>query len=125
MIDFEILNKFNDKNWDWKALSSNESLKIEKEILINSLLEKPWDWKILSNNAAISKLIDDEKIPYMRIIELENFFIMRMDRCCPCDCNDRYQVKKIKKEEIDEFINTQLKGCVKVCDYYFTPTDSV
>lgn len=73
----------------------------------------------------ISKLIDDEKIPYMRIIELENFFIMRMDRCCPCDCNDRYQVKKIKKEEIDEFINTQLKGCVKVCDYYFTPTDSV
>ena len=53
LLDFEILNKFNDKNWDWKALSSNESLKIEKEILLNELLEKPWDWKILSNNSAI------------------------------------------------------------------------
>ena len=48
LLDFEILNKFNDKNWNWKALSSNESLKIEKEILLNELLEKPWDWKILS-----------------------------------------------------------------------------
>ena len=28
-----------DKNWDWKALSSNESLKIEKEILLNELLD--------------------------------------------------------------------------------------
>lgn len=53
LLDFEILNKFNDKNWNWKALSSNESLKIEKEILLNELLEKPWDWKILSNNSAI------------------------------------------------------------------------
>lgn len=53
LLDFEILNKFNDKNWDWKALSSNESLKIEKEILLNELLEKPWDWKILSNNPVI------------------------------------------------------------------------
>lgn len=53
LLDFEILNKFNDNNWDWKALSSNESLKIEKEILLNELLEKPWDWKILSNNSAI------------------------------------------------------------------------
>jgi len=52
-LDFEILNKFNDNNWDWKALSSNESLKIEKEILLNELKEKPWDWKILSNNSAI------------------------------------------------------------------------
>lgn len=54
LLDFEILNKFNDKNWDWKALSSNESLKIEKEILLNELLDKPWDWKILSNNPAIT-----------------------------------------------------------------------
>ena len=53
-LDFEILNKFNDKNWDWNALSSNESLKIEKEILLNELLDKPWDWKILSNNPAIT-----------------------------------------------------------------------
>ena len=53
LLDFEILNKFNDKNWDWKALSSNESLKIEKEILLNELLEKPWGWKILSNNPVI------------------------------------------------------------------------
>lgn len=53
LLDFEILNKFNDNNWDWKALSSNESLKIEKEILLNELLEQPWDWKILSNNSAI------------------------------------------------------------------------
>lgn len=53
LLDFELLNKFNDKNWDWKALSSNKSLKIEKEILLNELLEKPWDWKILSNNSAI------------------------------------------------------------------------
>jgi hypothetical protein len=53
LLDFEILNKFNDKNWDWKALSSNESLKIEKEILLNELLEKPWDWKILSNNPVL------------------------------------------------------------------------
>lgn len=53
LLDFEILNKFNDNNWDWKALSSNESLKIEKEILVNELLEKPWDWKILSNNSTI------------------------------------------------------------------------
>ena len=53
LLDFEILNKFNDKNWDWKALSSNESLNIEKEILLNELLEKPWDWKILSNNPVI------------------------------------------------------------------------
>lgn len=53
LFDFEILNKFNDKNWDWEALSSNESLKIEKEILLNELLEKPWDWKILSNNPVI------------------------------------------------------------------------
>ncbi|WP_194269525.1 DarT ssDNA thymidine ADP-ribosyltransferase family protein [Oceanihabitans sp. IOP_32] len=54
LLDFEILNKFNDKNWDWKILSSNESLKIEKEILLNELFEKPWDWKILSNNPAIA-----------------------------------------------------------------------
>lgn len=53
LLDFEILNKFNDKNWDWKALSSNENLKIEKEISLNELLDKPWDWKILSNNSAI------------------------------------------------------------------------
>lgn len=53
LLDFEILNKFNGKNWDWKALSSNENLKIDKEILLNELLEKPWDWKILSNNPVI------------------------------------------------------------------------
>jgi hypothetical protein len=54
LLDFELLNKFNDKNWDWKILSSNESLKIKKEILLNELFEKPWDWKILSNNPAIA-----------------------------------------------------------------------
>ncbi|MHC5202479.1 DarT ssDNA thymidine ADP-ribosyltransferase family protein [Myroides sp. LJL119] len=59
LLDFEILNKFNDKNWDWKALSSNESLNIEKEILLNELLEKPWDWKILSNNPVIKFTNED------------------------------------------------------------------
>jgi hypothetical protein len=54
LLDFEILNKFNHKNWDWGALSSNKSLKIEKETLLNDLIEKPWDWKILSKNPAIS-----------------------------------------------------------------------
>ncbi len=53
-LDFEILDKFNDKNWDWSALSNNESLKIEKENLLNKLLEKPWNWKALSNNPAIA-----------------------------------------------------------------------
>jgi hypothetical protein len=53
LLNFEMLNKFNGKNWDWKALSSNERLQIEKEILLNELLEKPWDWNVLSNNPAI------------------------------------------------------------------------
>ncbi|MDG4950779.1 DUF4433 domain-containing protein [Weeksellaceae bacterium KMM 9724] len=59
LLDVEILNKFNDKNWDWKVLSSNASLKIKKEILLNELFEKPWDWKILSNNPTIPFTNDD------------------------------------------------------------------
>ncbi|MFC2188283.1 DarT ssDNA thymidine ADP-ribosyltransferase family protein [Fulvivirgaceae bacterium LMO-SS25] len=64
LLDFKILNKFNDKNWDWKALSSNESLKIEKEFLLNELLEKPWDWKILSNNPVIK--FSNEDLLFLR-----------------------------------------------------------
>ncbi len=59
LLDFEILNKYNDKNWDWKALSRNESLKIEKKTLFEKLIDKPWNWKILSNNPAISFSNDD------------------------------------------------------------------
>ncbi|MGC6415067.1 MAG: DarT ssDNA thymidine ADP-ribosyltransferase family protein [Bacteroidia bacterium] len=69
LLDFEILNKFNDRNWDWKALSSNESLKIEKEILLNELLDKPWDWKILSNNPVIK--FSNEDLLLLRDKELD------------------------------------------------------
>ena len=45
----------------------------------------------------------------MSLIENPNFYIGRMDRCCPCQCDDRYENFKVRKDEIDNFINTQIQ----------------
>jgi len=53
IIDFDLLQRFDDKNWDWKILSSNERIKINKEILLNELIGKSWDWSVLCKNPVI------------------------------------------------------------------------
>lgn len=59
ILDFDILNEFGDKNWDWQILSSNQNLNLDKKVLLDELLEKPWDWKALSNNPSIPFSNDD------------------------------------------------------------------
>jgi hypothetical protein len=60
--------------------------------------------------------ITQQSIPSMTIVEKENFFTVRMNRCCPCDCPDKISFYKVRKENIDEFLEKQLEECVKVFD---------
>jgi hypothetical protein len=65
---------------------------------------------------TILELCGDDKIPNMTIIERDNFFTGVIDRCCPCDCENRISRFKIEKQDIDEFIQNQLEKFVKVLD---------
>ena len=43
----------------------------------------------------------------MSIIENPNWYAGKMDRCCSCDCDNRYQYFRVHKDEIEGFITTQ------------------
>lgn len=55
----------------------------------------------------ITELITCQSIPYMSIIENPNWYAGKMDRCCSCDCDNRYQYFRVHKDEIEGFITTQ------------------
>ncbi|WP_296622588.1 DarT ssDNA thymidine ADP-ribosyltransferase family protein, partial [Marivirga sp.] len=59
VIDFDLIKRFEAKNWDWQGLSSNPNLKIEKETLFTDLIDKPWDWTVLCKNPNIKFTNDD------------------------------------------------------------------
>jgi hypothetical protein len=65
---------------------------------------------------TILKLCRYDKIPNFTIVELDNYFIGVIDRCCPCDCEGRFVRYKIEKNCIDEFIQNQLDDFIKVLD---------
>lgn len=62
------------------------------------------------------ELCEQQSIPHMTICEKENFFTVKMDRCCPCDCAGKISIYKVRKEDFDEFLEKQLEECVKVFD---------
>ena len=55
----------------------------------------------------VHDLITCDLIPYMTIIEEPNFYSGKVDRCCKCDCDNRYKYFRVRKEEIEDFITTQ------------------
>ena len=55
----------------------------------------------------IYELIAFDSIPHIIIIEEPNFYSGKVDRCCKCDCDNRYEYFRVHKDEIDDFITTQ------------------
>lgn len=51
-IDDEMIDSFISENWDWKALSANQSVSLSFDFIFG-LKEKPWDWCAISKNPAI------------------------------------------------------------------------
>ena len=47
-----------------------------------------------------------EEIPYMKLIECENDYKCKIVRKCPCLCDNKIQYFKLKKEDVNEFIET-------------------
>lgn len=55
---------------------------------------------------CVGKLTRDKKIPHMYIFEMENYFVVKLDKCCPCECSDRYHQWKLEKDELRGFLIT-------------------
>lgn len=51
-INEKLLEKFINENWDWRTLSSNETVKISLGFISNHQ-DKPWDWEKLSERNDI------------------------------------------------------------------------
>ena len=47
-------------------------------------------------------LLSSQKIPNITIIEKPNFYTGKIDRCCPCECSDRYEHFRVRKNEIEQ-----------------------
>ena len=43
----EIIEKYPDKQWNWKGISRNPNLTME---MIEKNPDKPWDWQLISQN---------------------------------------------------------------------------
>lgn len=63
-INEKLLLEYIDRDWDWTALSSNNSLKISFSF-IREHQDKPWDWQVLSKR-------NDIKFDNKTLIELSN-----------------------------------------------------
>ena len=55
---------------------------------------------------SVAKLVKDKKIPHMNIFETENYFIVKIDKACPCECSDRYHQFKLEKDKLRGFLIT-------------------
>tara|TARA_R110000868_G_scaffold58427_3_gene180529 strand:+ start:27 stop:299 length:273 start_codon:yes stop_codon:yes gene_type:complete len=62
------------------------------------------------------ELCEQQLIPHMLICEKENFFTVKIDRCCPCDCDGKISLYRVRKEDFDEFLQKQLEKYIKVFD---------
>ena len=50
-LTIEMIEKYPDKPWNWKGISHNPNLTIE---MIEKYPDKPWDWKGISYNSNIT-----------------------------------------------------------------------
>ncbi len=71
----------------------------------------------------LMRLCRTKKIPHMFVSERPNFYNMMMDRACTCDCANRYEYRRIKKEDINTFMDVHSEDFLKIFDADFEDED--
>ena len=59
----------------------------------------------------------------MFVSERPNFYYMMLDRACTCDCPNRYEYRRIMKEDIDTFLDVHSEDFIKIFDADFDDED--
>ena len=67
---------------------------------------------------VLMRLYSEANIPSMTIVEKANFFETKVDKCCSCECPDRYETTRLQKEDLEGFLRFQMYGlgCKKIFD---------